>query len=109
MSKQTATPNINSNENAWSAHPIVSAVIWLIGGNVEAQPKLPSSPNKEKGLSWKDEQVGGKIAEYMSDKFSLQSNDFPPSKPERNGRKLEKKESITRFVSKVRRTEVSLT
>jgi hypothetical protein len=60
------------NEQWFEQHPVVSTVLWLIGG-ISKSPEL-SSPKCESGgkiprtnsrLSWKDEH-DGEIAEYIS-------------------------------------------
>ena len=54
-----------SSSNVWfSRHPVVSTVLWLIGG--ETDPNNLNKPPSASKLSWKDEH-GGSIAEYIGE------------------------------------------
>lgn len=68
----------NNTPLAWFRdHPIVSAVLWILGHDMskpinridqysQNTPYSPSSGNKSPGLSWKDDH-GGNIAEYIQE------------------------------------------
>jgi len=61
-------PSIWFSQNIWNEHPIISAVLWLLGGDPNsAFEDSNSTPAK---LSWKDEH-GGDIAEIINDLNSM--------------------------------------
>lgn len=78
----------------YEQHPVVSAVLWLIGG-ITKSPELPS-PKSENGkiprtnsrLSWKDEH-DGEIAEYIGHDDKRNTN------VEKKEKKEKKQVSIT--------------
>jgi hypothetical protein len=93
----SSNSNTTEIQDQWfEQHPVVSTVLWLIGG-ITKSPELPCPPEGgESGkiprtnsrLSWKDEH-DGEIAEYISHDAKM-GND-KNGKNEKNGKK-EKKE-----------------
>jgi hypothetical protein len=64
-------------DSKWYAeHPIVSTVLWFMGGPPETSPSEEEQPKKigARSLSWKDEH-DGPIAEYIGSPKELQKDD----------------------------------
>jgi hypothetical protein len=88
------------DDSNWVAHPLVSTVIWLIGGNY-TNKHVPKAPHrtKEKGLSWRDEQIGGDIADYIHDNRAISRNDNEVRPSTR--KPITRKNSETNFIKAV--------
>lgn len=80
MKKNTNEDDPVLSDQWYEQHPVVSTVLWLIGG-ITKSPEHPS-PKSESGkiprtnsrLSWKDEH-DGEIAEYISHDDKINRND----------------------------------
>jgi hypothetical protein len=89
---------VNPNNNDWVVHPIVSTLVWLIGGTATPKHKSNTS-HKEKGLSWRDEMMGGQIADYIQeDRKTFNTIDESHYKSETS---ITRKTSLTSFAAVV--------
>ena len=65
MEKEKAAVPAKPPKLSWSAHPVVSTVLWMLGHDTKVSRAARNEENnRSSALSWRDDH-GGHIAEYI--------------------------------------------
>ena len=67
MKEEKAAIPAKTQKLSWSAHPVVSTVLWMLGHDTKVSREKAAARNEENrssALSWRDDH-GGHIAEYI--------------------------------------------